>query len=150
MNQKKSFQIFELSNRIIRSEYSLHSFLAWIFLFSSKNDRNTWYSDANVGCLDHRNIIGSVSDGKSDSFFVSFHKIYYLGLLKRSHTTADHSLVHMLWIKKDSQCTWWRSPGMFSRVSLPTHRQENLHWSQEPLHPLRRFRLELMIRMWLK
>merc|ERR1719331_675438 len=79
MDEKKPQQIGELSNGEISTVHCLQTFVSG----------NT---DPNRCLLDHRHVVGTVPDGKGDGFGELADELHHVGLLSRTHSTADHGL----------------------------------------------------------
>lgn len=48
-------------------------------------------SNTNVSCLDHPDVIGSITDGQRDDLYLLLHHLHYLGLLQRGNSTGGQA-----------------------------------------------------------
>lgn len=78
VDQQQPLQVAKLGNTVIGSEHRLQTFLA--------TD-----ADADVGRLDHRHVVGTITDGQRNGLFVLFYQVDDHGLLQRRHPAANHS-----------------------------------------------------------
>ena len=57
-------------------------------------------ADANVGGLDHGDVVGAIADRESDGLLVALDEINDHGLLQWRHTTADDRLTRAADVEK--------------------------------------------------
>lgn len=79
VHQQQTFQVPELSDRIVAGQDGLHSLLA--------GD-----ADTDVGRLNHGHVVGSVADGQRDRLLHALNQLHHQRLLQRSDAATNHSL----------------------------------------------------------